>query len=240
MAAAGFYGARGPGGEYLVARMGALGPDALMAHAHGDWGSFEWSLGGRRVVVDQGVYEYVDGPARRTSRSTASHNTLMAGEVEQADFFGAFRCGARPHPPAPHHDAANGGLVLDGVIAPAGPGVRHRLRRALSWTPGRLSLDDRIEGGARPPGPLNSRLLLHPDVRVELVGPRNARLTLVDGPVVAVRLAEGEALQMEPAQWWPDMGQARDTTRIVAVGDAHIRLDLTTDGRASGLAPPGE
>lgn len=235
--AGGFHGARGAEGEYLVARMGPLGPDALMAHAHGDWGSFEWSLGGRRVIVDQGVFEYVDGPARRVSRSSASHNTLMAGEVEQADFFGAFRCGARPRPAAPAWRATEEGVVLEGVLAPAGPGPRHQLRRTLSWAPGRISLHDRVQGAAA--GPLHSRLLLHPDVRVTLLSSAHARLVLADGQAVNIRQTGGGAIRPEPAQWWPDMGQAQDTVRLVATGEAEIRLDLAVEPRASDRTPPG-
>ena len=93
--AAGYYGWRS-GDDFLVADCGRIGPDDLPAHAHGDILSFEWSLRGERIIVDPGVYEYVAGPRRAASRSAASHNTLCFDGLDQADFFGAFRCGRRP------------------------------------------------------------------------------------------------------------------------------------------------
>ena len=52
------------------------GPRYLPGHGHADILSLEWSTGSRRVLVDQGTYQYAAGPRRRTSRSTLSHNTV--------------------------------------------------------------------------------------------------------------------------------------------------------------------
>ena len=93
---AGYFGRR-EGGDYFVADCGRIGPDALPAHAHGDILSFELSIAGERIVVDPGVYEYVDGPRRRAARAAASHNTLCFDGLDQAEFFGAFRCARRPN-----------------------------------------------------------------------------------------------------------------------------------------------
>ena len=84
------------GHNVFIADCGPIGPDALPGHGHGDVLSFEWSVGGRRVIVDQGVYEYVDGARRRTARSAMSHNTLCIEGFDQAEFFGDFRVGRRP------------------------------------------------------------------------------------------------------------------------------------------------
>src|SRR5690606_28481799 len=44
---------------YLATDFGPVGPDDLPAHSHGDIGSFELSVAGRRLIVDPGVYEYI-------------------------------------------------------------------------------------------------------------------------------------------------------------------------------------
>ena len=82
--------------DYLVIDCGRIGPDALPAHAHGDILSFEWSVAGERIIVDPGVYEYFGGARRAASRTALSHNTLCFEGADQAEFFGAFRCGQRP------------------------------------------------------------------------------------------------------------------------------------------------
>ncbi len=92
---AGYFGRR-DGGDCFIADCGRIGPDTLPAHAHGDILSFELSVAGERLVVDPGVYEYIDGPRRRAARAASSHNTLCFDGLDQADFFGAFRCGRRP------------------------------------------------------------------------------------------------------------------------------------------------
>ena len=55
---AGYYGFRGRDGSYVICDAGAIGPDYLPGHAHGDIFSFEMSLRGRRVIVDSGVFDY--------------------------------------------------------------------------------------------------------------------------------------------------------------------------------------
>jgi uncharacterized heparinase superfamily protein len=82
----GYHGAR-TGGAYCIVDCGSIGPNELPAHSHGDVLSFELSLGGRRFIVDQGVFEYNAGPRRQASRSSANHNTLSLDDTDQADFF---------------------------------------------------------------------------------------------------------------------------------------------------------
>ena len=93
---AGYFGLRSAT-SYLVVDCGRIAPDDLPAHGHGDVLSFEWSVGTQRVFVDQGVFEYIPGARRQAARSAASHNTLCLEGADQADFFGAFRCGRRPN-----------------------------------------------------------------------------------------------------------------------------------------------
>ena len=173
LANAGYFGARAQN-SYLVADCGRIAPDDLPAHGHGDVLSFEWSVGAQRVIVDQGVYEYVAGDRRSRARASASHNTLSFEGADQADFFGAFRCGCRPNVEVMSYQARADGFVLEGTHDGYAslPGSPRHVRR-FDVGPGRVAIDDRIEG--MPQSPARIGFLLHPNVEVD-VGPQHATL----------------------------------------------------------------
>jgi uncharacterized heparinase superfamily protein len=233
---AGYYGARS-GGDYVVVDAGPIAPAELPAHGHGDIFSFEWSLGGHRIVVDQGVHEYVAGPKRAASRTAASHNTLWLEGTDQAEFFGAFRCGRRARVRLIRHEPRADGFVLeashDGFERLSG-GPVHIRRVELSAR--RLVIDDRLEGPLDRPGRIS--LLLHPDVAPRLLASGKWRLTC--GKAKALVSGSG-ALRIEAAAWWPDMGIEYPTQRLImdwpagtresrialeaAEGDAQVEAD---------------
>ena len=165
---AGYFGRRA-GGDYLVVDCGRIGPDALPAHAHGDILSFEWSVAGERIIVDPGVYEYFQGPRRAASRSAASHNTLCFEGADQADFFGAFRCGRRPDVEVRRLESDDERLILEGTHD--GFGRSARMCRRFEASDAKLTIVDRIDapgGRAAPP----SAFCLHPEVVVAPGGRR--------------------------------------------------------------------
>ena len=143
--AAGYFGRRA-GDNYLVIDCGRIGPDALPAHAHGDILSFEWSVAGARIIVDPGVYEYFQGPRRVASRSAASHNTLCFDGADQADFFGAFRCGRRPDVEVRRLESDAERLILEGAHNGFARLGAHSRRVEASDT--RLTIVDRIASAA--------------------------------------------------------------------------------------------
>lgn len=206
---AGYFGFRGHTG-YLVMDCGRIAPDDLPAHGHGDILSFEWSVAGERVIVDQGVYEYVAGERRQQARSAANHNTLSFADADQADFFGAFRCGRRPNPLVLNYAAHDGGFSLTGTHdgfdrLPGKP--RHT--RTLAASDLIVEIEDHIEGHADRKA--HVAFLLHPDVRVWREG-------------CEVRIARGAAVigvscslpvTVKSAVWWPDMGVEEQTSRLI-------------------------
>jgi uncharacterized heparinase superfamily protein len=200
----GYFGRR-EGGDYFVADCGRIGPDALPAHAHGDVLSFELSLQEQRIVVDPGVYEYIDGPRRRAARAAASHNTLCFEGLDQAEFFGAFRCARRPNVEVLELICEFDRLALEGSHDGYG---RHRHVRRFEQTSGALCIVDRISGPA-----LSAHIgfLLHPEVVVELDG-EGASLSRGDA---RARFRADVAISCEDAVWWPEMGEERATKRLV-------------------------
>jgi len=70
----------------------------LPAHAHADMFSFELYIGGERVFVDSGVYEYTAGEWRDYFRSTRAHNSLEIKGKNQSEVWNSFRVARRGAP----------------------------------------------------------------------------------------------------------------------------------------------
>lgn len=219
LAEAGYWGLRAAG-ELLVIDCGPFSPPYLPGHAHCDMLSLEWSTGGRRILVDQGTYQYAAGPRRRASRSTLHHNTVSVGGSEQSDIYGAFRCGRRARAALLAWQPEGEGCRLvgthDGFDRLDG---RPRHIREFEAAPGRLVIRDRVEGGAGQEAV--SRLLLHPDCTAELDGPRG----ILRSGSVAVAIEADVPIGAGEAEWYPDLYVARPTTRLI--------LPLRVDGSAS-------
>ena len=221
---AGYYGLHRAGTTCIV-DCGRIAPDALPAHGHADVLSFEWSVAGRRVIVDQGVFQYSSGTKRAASRAASHHNTLCPEGADQAEFFGAFRCGRRPDVTIHHMEQSAGGFVLEGSHDGYMhlPGQPRHVRRFDVRT-GAICIEDRIEGALERVA--HARLLLHPDVIVTRTG-NDVMLRTGD---ISIRVASSAPLAIEAAVWWPDMGVERTTQRVVAIlalGARTIRTDLT-------------
>ena len=215
---AGYFGRR-EGGDYFVADAGRIGPDALPAHAHGDVLSFELSVAGSRMIVDPGVYEYIDGERRRASRTAASHNTLCFEGLDQAEFFGAFRCGLRPNVTVRELVCEPERLAFEGAHDGFSP---HQHARGFDLTSGVLRIVDRMAG---PPRAARIGFLLHPEVEIVV---DEAGATLKRG-AARVRFCASVALTCEDAVWWPDMGQERPTRRLcldVAPGTSEVTSEF--------------
>lgn len=205
---AGYFGARSR--TYVLVDCGAIGPDGLPAHAHGDVLSFEWSVGGTRVVVDTGVVEYQPGRLRQRSRATAAHNTVTVDDADQAEFYGSFRVGRRPRVDVLRYEKRAEGFTLegthDGFDRLAG---RPRHTRTLVAEPGRLEVEDRVEGGAGQP--VRARLLFGPEFRVD-AAPGGAS---IEGKGLRISVRTSAAVSVVEAPYWPDFGVSLPARQLV-------------------------
>jgi uncharacterized heparinase superfamily protein len=205
---AGYFGLRS-NDNYFVLDCGRIAPDDLPAHGHGDVLSFEWSVAGKRIIVDQGVFEYVSGERRRRSRAAANHNTLCFEGADQADFFGAFRCGRRPNVKVSKYEKSGDGFVFEGThdgFSHLHGGPRHIRRFEVRSR--RVMIHDRIEGD--PEVPASIGFLLEPDVEVEVSG-SNA---LLRQKASRVQMTSTLPIHVEDAVWWPNMGHEEPTKRL--------------------------
>ncbi len=229
---AGYFGSR-RGGDCFVADCGRIAPDGLPAHSHGDVLSFEWSVAGKRIIVDQGVYEYIAGGRRHASRSAASHNTLCLEGADQADFFGAFRCGRRPGVEVRRWEPSTDGFGLEG----AHNGFAHlkghpRHVRLFEVRADEILIRDRIEGSTDRRAQIS--LLLHPEVTAT----QTADGFELQKEGVRIALAATFALDAISSVWWPDMGRELATLRIVGYlppsqNEGRVSLKILSRGNQS-------
>lgn len=210
--AAGFYGFRSSDDSYFLMKAGELGPRSLPAHSQADLLSFELSVFGRRFVVDPGVSMYHAGASRQRSRATASHNAVCLDGIDQCEIIGSFRVGRRCRARVSNWEAAADRAVLeashDGYTRL--PGRPTHVRRA-TIEPGRLAVEDRIDGGA---GQVASvALLLHPAVEARALDDGGGYALSREG--VTVRLSTEADTEVREAVWMPDFGAETPTREIV-------------------------
>ncbi|MEQ1698340.1 MAG: alginate lyase family protein, partial [Hyphomicrobiaceae bacterium] len=234
---AGYFGLHAPDAT-LIADCGRIAPDDLPAHGHGDVLSFELSVCGQRLIVDQGVFEYIAGEKRRQSRAASRHNTLCFDGADQADFFGAFRCGRRPNVTVRAYAATPDGFTLEGTHDGFAhlPGSPRHIRR-FDASPSALEIFDTIEGEPKTVAAIT--FLLHPSARVTTT----ATGVLIDQPDANTTIQSSHPITIEPAVWWPDMGHEHATHRLKITLPPGTRTNTTrltwtanqTDGTPSIL-----
>ncbi len=223
---AGYFGLR-TAESYLVLDCGRIAPDDLPAHGHGDVLSFEWSVVGQRIIVDQGVFEYNSGERRRRSRAADSHNTLCFAGADQADFFGAFRCGRRPNVKVLKYEVNRSGFQLEGThdgFAHLRGAPRHI--RHFEVRPREVVIRDRIEGKSDLSASIG--FLLDPAAHVDA----SACEALIRRGASRIRMTSTLPIGVEEAVWWPNMGHERRTKRLrirlaPAAGEASVAFELS-------------
>ena len=160
--ATGYYVMSPKSGDRLIIDCGPVGPDYQPGHSHCDNLSFELSLKGRRVIVDSGCCQYVDGDIRRYNRGNAGHNTLTIDGENQSEVWGAHRCGRRAYPLyANREERADGGLHFSG----AHNGYKHWKgspvqNRTITWSGDTFLIEDRVEGEGS--HDIEAQLHIHP------------------------------------------------------------------------------
>ena len=158
--------------DHLVFDCGEPCPDYLPAHAHADMFSYELMVGGQRVVVDSGVYEYAAGKWRDYFRSTRAHNTVEIEGKNQSEVWGSFRVARRARPGPVHYTESKKRTVIDAWhdgYQKLGIPVLHR--RVLWWEKGLFwFVLDEVYGKGRIRA--KSFVHLHPSLTFEPTGHR--------------------------------------------------------------------
>lgn len=226
---AGYYGLR-VGEDLTLIDCGAISPDHLPAHGHGDALSFEWTVGGQRMIVDAGVLQYEAGGWRNWSRATSSHNTVTVDDADQCEFWGSFRMGPRATVSRPELSITAGGMRLagkhDGFTRLPGRPVH---RRTFILTPGNIHVHDTVEGGVGQP--VRSRLLVHPSAQVTI----EEEGVSIERDGIRIWLTTDAGITLSSSCWCPNFGERHETTQIVldygaapCVGDFALRTVART------------
>ena len=231
---AGYYGCRFDD-EIFIADAGRIAPDYLVAHGQGDVFSFVWSKGQRRLIEDAGVFEYDAGRRRAWSRATAAHNTVTLDDRDQADFWGAFRCGRRPSvfDVSAGMDEASGRFQLsgrhDGYAAMAGKPIHER---RFDVRAGVIRVNDRVLGGRGQA--IVARLLLAPGADVE-VSDHQVVARIAD---VTLTVTSSGRLAARQVEYYPDFGVCETAWQVqIDMGAAPGGGDFTISLSGQGDSP---
>ncbi|MDZ7618437.1 MAG: heparinase II/III family protein, partial [Patescibacteria group bacterium] len=197
-------------GDFLLFDAGPVGADSLPAHAHADLLTLEASVGGRRLLVDGGVFSYEDEPVRRYCRSTAAHNVLQVDGADQCDVYSRFRMGYRGWP------------------SPLEAGEQHGFAWARAWHNAYRRLGVPQVGrwlACRPGGPwfcvdwargdghhrLTSWLHFHPEAEIAQVDDRTLAVSLASQSLQVHWLGPG-TLGTEEGWYCPSLGIKQKAT----------------------------
>ena len=197
---AGYFGARYED-QYVLVDCGKVAPDFLTAHGHGDILSFEWTIGGQRMIVDAGVYEYNVGPRRAYSRSTSAHNTVTVDGKDQCEFWSSFRMAHRARVQLKEYSPEQDRFTLTGLH----DGYRNmkgapKHERTFEVKKDNIHIKDNVYGGA---GQLvESRLLFHPDCVIT----REEDSLVIKREGSCIRLKTQAKVEVTEGRWFPDFG----------------------------------
>lgn len=79
----------------MIMDVGHPGPNYQPGHAHADTFSFELHVNGRPVIIDTGTSTYEVNETRFYERSTAAHNTVVAGAKNSSEVWAGHRVARR-------------------------------------------------------------------------------------------------------------------------------------------------
>ncbi len=222
LAESGYFRLSPNAGDVLLADCGPIGPDYQPGHAHCDALSFELSLNGRRIIVDSGCGQYIDGKIRQYNRGNAGHNTLTIDGENQSEVWGAHRVARRARPVYARAWEQNGALFFegahDGYTRLTGRPVHHR---RIVWTGGSIEISDRVEGAGT--HDVELRLHVHPDCPLRLDG--ECAVIEVGGMRLRVTASAG---RLEVGRGWycPGFGSRQECAVLLV----RVRSDLPWSG----------
>ena len=229
LAKSGYYGVRF-GNNYFLADAGPICADALPAHGHADQLSFEWSVAGRRLVVDAGAGEYESGARRNWGRSSAAHNTVTVDNRDQAELIGSFRIGRRSTVRVDEYNCEDNRFHLKAICKHqnrAGCVTHQRIFQVLADS---VMIHDQVDGTIT--GDAISRVLLHHECQVEQLTSNRVLITLCGLKVEVIASCEVRISQVD---WSPNFGVWIKTTQLeFQMGQLPCKADYKMQLLASG------
>ena len=216
-------------GKYLV--MVDTGAPAK-THGYAGAGSFEFSFGRERLVVNCGAAQTTDPAWRRAGRSTGAHSTLSIADTNSSEIDDHPDTAPRRATVSAERDESVGAIWLsvahDGYAKPFG--LRHQRRLYLSASGDDLRGEDILNptpsrrGGDAAGSDFTIRFHLHPCVTASLIRDGSAVLLRTPGGAGWRFRAAGATLELADSIYLTDAAPKR-TQQIVLSGDTSADLE---------------
>lgn len=214
-------------GAVVLADVAAIGPDYLPGHAHADSLSFEFSLHGRRVLVNSGTSVYGLGTERLRQRGTAAHNTLRLDGVDSSEVWSGFRVARRARVTVERFDA-----LPECQLQAAHDGYRricgHPTHRRY-WALGDQGLEvkDVVEGDGH--HLVEVFFHFHPSIHLQAVGP-NVFVVLCNSGVFALDFVGDDRLRwsVKCGSWHPRFGVSEANVCLSGVYEGPLPTQFLT------------
>lgn len=180
-----------------------IGPDYLPGHAHADTLSFEFSLFGRRVIVDSGTSCYGVSDERLRQRSTPAHNTVVIDDQNSSEVWSGFRVARRAYPRNASINEFPDGRISVSCEHDGYTRLRGKPVHARQWLFGSDSLQivDEIKGKYTS---AEARFHLHPDIACEKISDNELKLS-VGGRQVRIVFSTKNVL-LDDSTYHPEFG----------------------------------
>lgn len=239
--ASGLYGVR-LNNDMLIMDCGEVGPAYQPGHTHCDLLSYELMSDGQRVIVDSGVMEYAPGETRHFQRSTAAHNTVTVGGLDQSEVWGEFRVARRAKVKSASVTSDGEMVNIEGAyhgFFPSrwqrGPGFSHSRKINVKLLKERIHsiiVIDRlgsIKKGSRNPE-IRSYIHFHPDISLSKRSDREVWLNLQGDVLAVLELKQPDFLrfdlQIKSSSYSPEFGLAINNQSIVISAQGELPGEL--------------
>ncbi|NCB38604.1 MAG: hypothetical protein EOM80_07530 [Erysipelotrichia bacterium] len=211
--------------SYFAMSCGNPSPVFQPGHTHCDILSYEFSLGGRRCVVDTGCGSYQNPQIRGECRQTSAHNLPMIEAAEQSDIWGSFRMGRRAYLLRRAYDADKGLLEVEFTDQ-----YGQQFRREVIFAPGMIKVRDRMSH-RRVTGNFVSLLHLSPDVLIQPGNEAGCSNFILGAYKFAISTAA--RLRIGSYVWYPSFGQPVNAEKIILSNNQSEAIDYVITWKTS-------
>lgn len=207
----------------LICDLANVGPDYQPGHAHADTLSYEWCLGGNRVLVNSGISEYGVSEERLRQRQLAAHNTVSINGLDSSEVWSGFRVARRAKiidrnvsVSASEHIERKAEFFAshDGFKR---QGVNCIHKRTWSASDTKIEITDELTGDY---DNAVGSLHLHPDVTITSCT-ANHLVLQVSNYVVDINI-DGSSIEIEDTTWHPEFGKVIANKKVTMVFNQNI------------------
>lgn len=201
-----------------------LGFGRICAHGHADALSFQMFIEGSPVFVDAGTYNYHIMPSDRDSfRSTRSHNTVTADDLNQSEILGPFLWGKRAECRINNIDISADKICLSAQVTYSS--IKH-IREFIFNYDNRLTVKDTVTGD------INNRTLkqlFHLSDYAEIVHKnKNSMIVLNEEHKITVESSDALNMEVQEYEYSPQYNSKRSALKLQLGFSGNEKASITT------------